>query len=223
LFDLAEENGLYVMIGFPWEQHINFLDDEKIVGSIKARVRAGVRECANHSAVLCFAIGNEIPAPVVRWFGHRKIEKFLHQLYKIVKSEDSEVLATYVNFPTTEYLNLPFIDFICFNVYLEQQNTLENYLLRLQNLVGDKPLVMAEIGLDSQRNGFEKQAETLDWQIRKAFSAGCAGIFVFAWTDEWHRGGAEIEDWDFGLTTSKLIGRNLKVNEGVSCICYCKN
>jgi glycosyltransferase involved in cell wall biosynthesis len=24
---------------------------------------------------------------------------------------------------------------------------------------------------------------------------------VFAWTDEWYRGGADIEDWDFGLTT----------------------
>jgi GT2 family glycosyltransferase len=30
--------------------------------------------------------------------------------------------------------------------------------------------------------------------------AGCAGLFVFAWTDEWHRGGFDIEDWDFGLT-----------------------
>ena len=41
----------------------------------------------------------------------------------------------------------------------------------------------------------------LDWQVRTAFAAGCAGAFVFAWTDEWHRGGYEIEDWDFGLTT----------------------
>src|SRR5436309_4893603 len=25
--------------------------------------------------------------------------------------------------------------------------------------------------------------------------AGCAGVFVFAWTDEWHRGGYDIADW----------------------------
>src|SRR4029077_6960122 len=25
--------------------------------------------------------------------------------------------------------------------------------------------------------------------------------FVFAWTDEWFRGGHDISDWDFGLTT----------------------
>src|SRR5262249_54305683 len=40
----------------------------------------------------------------------------------------------------------------------------------------------------------------LDWQVRSAFGAGCAGAFVFAWTDEWYRGGHAIEDWDFGLT-----------------------
>jgi glycosyltransferase involved in cell wall biosynthesis len=33
------------------------------------------------------------------------------------------------------------------------------------------------------------------------FAEGCAAAFVFAWTDEWHRGGCDIDDWDFGLTT----------------------
>ena len=46
----------------------------------------------------------------------------------------------------------------CFNVYLESQERLEAYLARLQNLAGDRPLVMAEIGLDSRRNGEEAQA-----------------------------------------------------------------
>src|SRR5262249_33023466 len=55
--------------------------------------------------------------------------------------------------------------------------------------------------LDSRRNTRAKQAETLGWQIRTIFAAGCAGMFVFAWTDEWYRGGHDIEDWDFGLTT----------------------
>ncbi|HEX8677973.1 MAG TPA: glycosyltransferase, partial [Segetibacter sp.] len=67
------------------------------------------------------------------------------------------------------------------------------------NLSGDRPLVLAEIGLDSLRNGHDKQAEVLRWQIETVFGKGCAGIFVFAWTDEWWRGGFEIEDWDFGL------------------------
>ena len=201
LLDAAQRYGLRVMVGLPWEQHIAFLDNQKTVKSIETRIRAGVRSCANHPAVLCYVIGNEIPAAIVRWYGAKRIEKFLRRLYDIAKSEDRESLVTYVNFPSTEYLNLPFVDFVCFNVYLESRETLDAYLARLQNIAGDRPLVMAEIGLDSQRNGLEKQADTLDWQIRTAFAAGCAGVFVFAWTDEWHRGGAEIEDWDFGLTT----------------------
>ena len=71
----------------------------------------------------------------------------------------------------------------------------------MQNLAGEKPLLMAEIGLDSLRNGLQKQAESLEWQVRTAFAAGCAGAFAFAWTDEWHRGGHDIDDWDFGLVT----------------------
>ena len=124
----------------------------------------------------------------------------MKRLYTIAKKKDPGGLVTYVNFPTTEYLQLPFLDFHCFNVYLEEQDRLEAYLNRLQNIAGDLPLVMGEIGLDSRRNGEEKQAVVLDWQVRSVFGLGCAGAFVFAWTDEWHRGGYDVEDWDFGLT-----------------------
>ncbi|GAA4452742.1 hypothetical protein GCM10023189_16640 [Nibrella saemangeumensis] len=187
------------MVGLPWEQHITFLDETSRVQDIIHRVQEGVRACAHHPAVLCYTIGNEIPAQIVRWYGPKPIEDFLHQLYQAVKAIDSEGLVTYVNYPTTEYLSLPFLDFDCFNVYLETEEKLSIYLSRLHNLSGDRPLVLAEIGLDSMRNGEEKQAEVLDWQIRTIFGKGCAGTFVFAWTDEWWRGGFEIEDWDFGI------------------------
>jgi GT2 family glycosyltransferase len=200
LLDVAERHGLYVLVGLPWEQHVTFLDDPARARAIEERVRAGVRSCAGHSAVLAYAIGNEIPAPVVRWHGARKVERFLRRLYRTAKDEDPRALVTYVNYPSTEYLNLPFLDFVAFNVYLEAQETFEAYLGRLQNVAGDRPLIMAELGLDSRRNGPRQQAVTLDWQLGTSFAAGCAGTFVFAWTDEWHRGGAEVDDWDFGLT-----------------------
>jgi GT2 family glycosyltransferase len=201
LLDAAHRHGLRVMVGLPWEQHITFLDDAARVETIKQRVREGVRACAGHPAVLCYSIGNEIPASIVRWHGKRKVERFLHHLYRAAKSEDPEALFTYVNYPTTEYLQLPFLDLVCFNVYLESQERFDAYLARLHNLAGDRPLVMAEIGLDSRRNGEDTQAHALDWQVRTAFASGCAGLFLFAWTDEWHRGGCDIDDWDFGLTT----------------------
>ncbi|MEP6961600.1 MAG: glycosyltransferase, partial [Acidobacteriota bacterium] len=201
LLDIAAEHNLLVLAGIPWEQHVTFLDDPQRVADIEQRVRAGVRALAGHPALLGVTIGNEIPASIVRWHGRHNVERFLKRLYAAAKNEDPSALVTYVNFPTTEYLQLDFLDFACFNVYLETQERLDAYLARLQNLVGDKPLVMAEIGLDSQRNGLEKQSSTLEWQIQSVFASGASGVFIFAWTDEWHRGGSDIEDWDFGLTT----------------------
>src|SRR3712207_742761 len=200
LLDTAQRHGLYVMVGLPWEGHVAFLDDGERPQSIEQRVRAGVRACAGHPAVLCYVIGNEIPATIVRWYGRRRVERYLERLYRAAKAEDPEALVTYANYPSTEYLRLPFVDFLCFNVYLEEQERFEAYLARLHNLAGDKPVVMTEIGLDSRTHGEEAQARALDWQVRATFAAGCAGAFVFAWTDEWHRGGYDIEDWDFGLT-----------------------
>jgi O-antigen biosynthesis protein len=200
LLDTAARYGLRVLIGLPWEQHVAFLAEQSRVRSIEQRVREGVRACVGHPAVLGYAVGNEIPASIVRWHGRRRVERFLRRLAKAVRGEDPGCLVTYVNFPTTEYLQLPFLDFQCFNVYLESRRQLEGYLARLQNVAGDQPLVMAEIGLDSRRNGEARQAESVAEQVRLAFAVGCTGAFVFAWTDEWHRGGYDVEDWDFGLT-----------------------
>ncbi len=199
LLDAALANGLKVMVGLPWVQHIAFLDDPERKKSIVERIRQYTLDCAGHPAILCYTIGNEIPAPIVRYYGHKKIESFLRELYDTVKLVDPDGLVTYVNYPTTEYLKLPFLDFDCFNVYLETKEKLNDYLQRLHNLTGDRPLVLAEIGLDSMRNGTDNQAQILDWQLRTIFAKGCAGAFVFAWTDQWWRGGFDIEDWDFGL------------------------
>jgi O-antigen biosynthesis protein len=199
LLDLAAERDLYVMAGLPWEQHVTFLDDPRRTASIEDRVRAGVSHCAGHPAILCHALGNEIPASIVRWHGRRRVESFLGRLYAAAKSEDSEALVTYVNYPSTEYVELPFLDLVCFNVFLESERAFESYLARLQNIAGDRPLLITEAGLDSRRNGPRVQAEALQWQVRRSFAAGAAGIFLFSWTDEWHRGGRDVSDWSFGL------------------------
>jgi hypothetical protein len=52
---------------------------------------------------------------------------------------------------------------------------LVGFLLRLHSLADNRPLVMAEIGLDSRRNGGDARAEVLDWQVRATFAPGCAG------------------------------------------------
>jgi GT2 family glycosyltransferase len=201
LLDAAAHEGVRVLVGLPWEQHVAFLDERARRRSIDQRVRAGVLATLDHPAVLAYAVGNEIPASIVRWYGARRVERFLDRLVDAVRDEDPDAIVTYVNYPTTEYLRSASVDLVCFNVYLESPEPYEAYLARLQTLAGDRPLVLAELGLDSVRNGEERQAAALDWQIRSTFGAGCAGAFVFSWTDEWYRGGQEIEDWGFGLTT----------------------
>ena len=199
--DIAHRHGLRVMVGLPDEQLcFPFLNDGRRIRSIEERARAGVSACSGHPAVLCYVIGNEIPAPVVRWYGRRRIERILERLYRAAKAEDPEGLVTYVNYPTTEYLQLPFVDFVSFNVYLEEQERLEAYLARLHNVAGGRPVVLTELGLDSLRNGEDGQERVLGWQVRTAFASGCAGALIFSWTDEWHNDGSDMEDWAFGLT-----------------------
>ena len=105
LLDRAEEHGLRVMVGLAAEREVGYLNDARGVPDIEERLRARVRACAGHAAVLCYALGNEIPAPVVRWFGHRRIERFLARLAVVVREADPGALVTYVNYPSTEYLD----------------------------------------------------------------------------------------------------------------------
>ncbi|HSQ28980.1 MAG TPA: glycosyltransferase [Gemmatimonadaceae bacterium] len=201
LLDEALRHGLWVQVGIPWEQHVAFLDERGRPRSIERRIREGVARCAGHPALLCFAVGNEIPAAIVRWSGAARVERFIRRLYDAAKDVDPEGLVTYVNFPTTEYLNLPFLDLLSYNVYLESTRRLSSYIARLHNQAENRPLIMAELGLDSRRNGGERQAGLVSRQVRTSIERGCAGSFVFAWTDEWYRGGQEVTDWEFGLTT----------------------
>src|SRR5436189_2617179 len=201
LLDAAWKHGLRVMIGLNWGEHMAFLDEPGRIEEIEERIRTWIRSCAGHPAVFCYIIGNEIPASIVRWHGRRRVEKFIERLYRIAKEEDPDALVTYVNYPSTEYLRLPFLDFFCFNVYLESRDSFEDYLSRLHSLSDDRPVLLTEIGLDSLRGGEEREATMLESQITGAFRRGCVGVIVFAWTDEWYHGKYPVEDWAFGLTT----------------------
>ena len=199
LLDLAAEHGLRVMVGLPWSQHVAFLDDRKLRKNIEREIVTQVRALGDHPAVLLFALGNEIPPSVVRWHGRLRVERFLRRLYRAAKAASPESLFTYVNYPPTEFLDLPFFDVCAFNVYLHREPELRAYLARLQHIAGHKPLLLAEAGVDSIREGTEGQAALTAMHIRTAFEEGAAGAVAFAWTDEWWRGGFTVEDWAFGL------------------------
>jgi len=197
--DACARHGVHVMVGIPWPEHLCFLDQWEVKESIKDAMREAARACSGHPAVLAYLIGNEIPAHIVRWSGAKKVERFLAKLAQIVRDEDPTGLVTYANYPSTEYLKLPFLDFLCFNVYLHDEKSFRAYVKRLQNVACDIPLVLSEFGMDSLRHSEAAQAEFLDWQVRAAFEEGVSGTMVFAWTDEWYTGGHLIEDWKFGI------------------------
>lgn len=205
LLDMAGAHGLRVIVGIPWAEHIAFLDTPAITQQIRQTIRDGVLACRGHTAVLACLVGNEIPPEMARWHGPEQVRVFLRELVELVKTTDPDRLVSYANFPSTEYLDVDFADFVSFNVYLHREESFRSYLSHLHNLSDDKPLILTEFGMDSIREGKAAQAETLGWQVKAGFEMGLAGEVIFAWTDDWYalplsgEGGFQVEDWAFGL------------------------
>lgn len=198
--DLAAECGLKLLVDVPWNKHLCFLDYSWTRAEARDAIRQAAQNCAMHPAVWAISVVNEIPPDVVRWSGPEAVAAFIDELAALVRAVDPDCLVTFGNFPPTEYLRPQTLDFVCFNVYLHERRPFENYLARLQMIADARPLVLGEFGLDTLREGEDRQAETLAWQIEAAFRGGVAGAIVFSFTDDWVRPGGRVEDWAFGLT-----------------------
>jgi GT2 family glycosyltransferase len=198
--DAAADAGLLLVPDICWGPRTCELQYPEAVRVMRNWVRGHCRRLADHPGILMFSIGNEIPPLIVRWHGKGKVEQFLASIAEIVREEAPRSLITYANHPPAEYLNLPFLDVVSFNVYLEREADYRKYLARLQMLAGERPLFLAEIGMDSASNGPEKQAQFLDWQLRATWEKGLCGACVYSWTDEWSIHDHKIEGWSFGLT-----------------------
>ena len=159
MLDEAARHGLRVMVGLPWSQHVAFLDDRAAEARDpprnhrqgararrspgRADVRARQRDSRRASSAGTDASGSS---------------GFCARLYQDAKSVAPDALFTYVNFPPTEFLDLSFFDVCAFNVYLHHEHELRAYSTRLQHIAGYKPLLLAEAGADSIREGEDGQA-----------------------------------------------------------------
>lgn len=199
--DALQEAGIRALLGIDWPQHTPFLDSSSKKKEIRALVKDVVCEMNSHQAVFGFMIGNEIKSDIVRWYGPGKVQTFLHDLYDTVKQQDSEALVSYANYPTTEFLDLQFLDYISFNVYLHQEEDYRRYIGRLHSIAESKPLVLSEFGVDSIGEGLDEQAKIVSSHLQVASELGAAGNIIFSWTDEWYCGGQDIVDWRFGLVS----------------------
>jgi glycosyltransferase involved in cell wall biosynthesis len=202
MIEEAARAELRLMIGIPWPFHMAFLDSPQMTREIRKTIRTGVLAMRKYGdTIAAYSLGNEVRSDIVRWHGPAAVSRFLAELYDIGKQSDPEGLFTYSNYPSAEYLDLSFLDIVSFNVYLHKETDYRRYLTHLLSSTGDRPLILSETGMDTIREGEAHQAEILSWQARAAFELGLSGFIVFAFTDEWHTGGAEITDWAFGLVT----------------------
>lgn len=133
VLDLAHQNDLRILVGIPWEQHLTAsLEKAAKRREIERQVCAQIEVCRGHPAIFAYVLGNEIPGTLVRWHGPKQVERFLRRITHLARKVDSRALFTYANYPTTEYLDLPFLDFLSFNLFLEDRRKLSNYLQHLQ-------------------------------------------------------------------------------------------
>ena len=195
----VEALGLRLILGIPWGEHVDFLSNRTLCREIEAHVAATCARLSDHSCITAFLVGNEIEKTLVRWMKPRRVRAFIEKLIETARRHAPQTLVSYATYPSTGYLVPRNADFLAVNVYLETPAAFSACLSRLHNLAGNQPLLITEFGLNVAAHGPERQAEIMRWQHDCLLSGGCAGGVWFAYTDEWHRGGREITEWQFGL------------------------
>lgn len=195
----AVASSLQLVVGIPWAEHVDFLADGSIQRDIEKRITDAAAQLGGESCVAALLVGNEIEKTLVRWMGPRQVRAFVERLIGIARRHAPHTLISYATYPSTEYLIPRNADFLAVNVYLESRESFAATLARLQNLAGNKPLVITEFGIDVNAHSVDKQAEMMRWEHDSLLRAGAAGGVWFAYTDEWHRGGREVTGWKFGI------------------------
>jgi GT2 family glycosyltransferase len=199
LLDAAQRHGLRVFGGLKWGQDTDFFRQPGLLSAARVGLTRALRETADHPALAGVFVANEIPADLVRWMGPARVRLAIKELISLGRQLAPELLFAYANYPSTEYLEPENADFSAFNIYLEDADAFRSYVKRLHHIAGDRPLVISEFGLDSRRNGLDRQMEALRWAMGISREEECAGLTIYAWSDRWWNSGAEVLDWDFGL------------------------
>jgi hypothetical protein len=201
--------GLYLLVGIPWTDHVDFFADAALTAEIRRCVPDTVRRLRYHDQIAGFLIGNEIEKTLTRWLDPLRVRQFLEDLIDDCREAAPGRLLGYATYPSTEYLMPRNADFCAANLYLESEGAMDAYLQRLQNLAGNKPLLITEFGLDVRNHGEAAQEATAVWLRDCLLRAGAAGGVWFSYTDEWFRGGRSVTDWQFGLVDAQRCPRQV--------------
>src|SRR5205807_2740184 len=142
VLDLAAAHGLRLVVGVhykDWREEAlpGRRASRRILDAGRRAVAAAVERCADRPEVIAISVGNEVPADLVRLHGIGAVEDVLSTLVAAVHEGAPELLATYTNYPTTEYLRVEGQDFASFNVFLEFPEEFRAYLKHLQVVAGN--------------------------------------------------------------------------------------
>ena len=198
--DAAQKARLQVFAGIDSWQYTDFLSRPAALSGAKVTLSEWLKAHAAHPALSGIYVGNEVSSDLVRWMAPATVRRAIEDLIELGRSIAPHLLFAYANYPSTEYLEPSNADFSAFNIYLEEPQTFASYLRRLQNIAGDRPLVVSEFGMDSFRNGTEAQASVIGWAQDVSHREETAGMTIYSWSDLWENNGAEVTDWSFGLT-----------------------
>ena len=208
ILDLAAQHKLLIIPTIPWHWDSLFLENPNTLQEAKNALSSFLRKNGEHPALGALLIANEIRPDLVRFMGPLMVREALEELILFSKELCPNLPVAYANFPTTEYLEPRNADFTAFNVYLEDPDKYRDYLRRLHNIAGDRPLLLTEFGFQTFSKTGEtpsdpelesKQVDILQWAYRISQEENTAGFTLYAWSDLWFNGGKEITDWSFGL------------------------
>ncbi|HET6795372.1 MAG TPA: hypothetical protein VFH45_13065, partial [Acidimicrobiales bacterium] len=180
VLDVAADLGLRLLVGlhyrdWRYEHDAGRGATRRVLDAGRRAVDAALERLDGRRNILAVSVGNEVPADVVRAHGIARVEQALTRLMERLHAGHPDLLVTYSSYPTTEFLDLPTADLACFNVFLERGDDLRRYLRHLQVAVGERPLLVTELGLASEVHGEDAQAASIDRQLREVDAAGVAG------------------------------------------------
>jgi hypothetical protein len=185
LLDLANSYGLRAIIGIPWAQHTYPISTRiELKRKSATPSPAALRHAKTIPPSSLISSGTKSRPKSSAGTAARKFALFLAIWWIAQKTSIRGAFVSYANFPSTEYLETEFPNFLAFNVYLHHAEDFRHYLSHLHNLAGDRPLVLTEVGIDSIRQGTVFQVEALAWQLRACFQTGVAGTVIFSCTDD---------------------------------------
>jgi hypothetical protein len=190
LLEVAGEHGIRVLVGLPFHDWRN----EPVPGR-EARRRiasAGHREVdralevvAGRHEVLGVAVGREVPVDLVRLHHRHHVEQMLSGLVDRLHDGDGELLATCVNAPATEFLEVPNQDLVTFNVMVHDDGAYERYVHRLTLISRNRPLLVSATATGHLGRPAVDRAALLRAELRSGDRHRLAGAFVCSPPDGW--------------------------------------